>query len=152
NQAISNTGRITGWGSFSSGALTNNNLITFTGGFSTINGTVTNAAGKQIRVAYNPALFTGNVSNNGIFKNTSTTITFAGTYTENGTFISDPADNFFNNVNISSSGAWVGGVGDRFFVSGNFLNQSTNTTQWDTVAAELHLITGGDGDIFQVAG
>ncbi len=142
NQAISNTGRITGWGSFSGGTLTNNNLITFTGGFSTINANVTNAAGKQIRVAYNPALFTGNVTNSGIFKNTSTTITFAGTYTENGTFISDPADNFFSSVNIGEAGAWVGGIGDRFFISGDLLGSPTGKTSWQTKDAELHLIGG----------
>src|SRR5258706_3000549 len=125
--------------------------MTFSGGTSTINGNVTNSAGKQIRVAYSPAIFTGNVTNNGIFKSTSTTVTFAGTYTENGTFISDPADNFFRDVNIGPAGAWIGGIGDRFFVSGNFFNQSTST-QWNTDDAELHLLAGGDGDVLQVNG
>jgi hypothetical protein len=122
-----------------------------TGGFTTINGNVTNAATKQIRVAYNPALFTNNVVNNGIFKNTGTTITFAGTYTENGTFISDPADNFFNSVNIGPSGAWVGGVGDRFFVNGDLLGESTAKTAWQTADAELHFI-GGIRHILSVLG
>src|SRR5205085_5060132 len=131
NIALTNAAQISGYGTFRASSFTNNGSMTFSGGVSTINGNVTNSAGHQIRVAYNPAIFTGNVTNNGIFKNTSTTVTFAGTYTENGTFVSDPADNFFNNVNIGSSGAWLGGVGDRFFVSGDFLNQSTKTTQWD---------------------
>lgn len=149
---LANAGQISGYGSFRAGSFTNNGSMTFSGGASTINGGVTNSAAHQIRVAYTPALFTGNVVNNGIFKNTSTTITFAGTYVENGTFISDPADNFFNNVNIGPTGAWVGGHGDRFFVSGDFLNASTNVTQWNTAAAELHLISGGIGDRFQVSG
>src|SRR5678815_890166 len=123
---MNNTGRITGWGGYSASTLTNNGTVTFTGGFTTINGTVINSATRQIRVAYNPALFTGNVTISGIFKNTATTITFAGTYTENGTFISDPADNFFSSVNVGESGAWVGGVGDRFFLMGDLLSASKN--------------------------
>jgi fibronectin-binding autotransporter adhesin len=150
--ALTNAGQISGYGTFRAASFTNNGSMTFSGGTSTINGNVSNSAGKQIRVAYNPAIFTGNVTNNGIFKNTSTTVTFAGTYTENGTFISDPADNFFSSVNIGPGGAWVGGVGDRFFVSGDLLNHSTSATQWDTAAAELHLISGGAGDVLQVNG
>jgi len=149
--ALNNTGQISGFGTFRTGGLTNNGSVTLTGGFSTVMGNVTNAATRQIKVAYDPTLFTGNVTNNGIFKSTSTTVTFAGTYTENGTFISDPADNYFNDVNIAPAGAWIGGKGGRFLVSGDFINQSANSTQWDTVEAELHLITGA-GDIFAVNG
>jgi hypothetical protein len=140
--ALSNTGQISGFGTIRTGGLTNNGSVTLTGGFTTVIGNVTNNAGHQLKVAYNPAIFTGNVVNNGIFKNTSTTITFAGTYTENGTFISDPADNFFNNASIGGNGAWVGGFGDRFFVSGDLLNSSTNKSGWQTSEAELHF-TGG---------
>src|SRR5213075_2844674 len=104
-----------------------------------------------LRVAYNPALFTGNVINNGIFKNTSTTVTFAGTYTENGTYISDPADNFFNNVSIGPDGAWVGAQGDRFIVSGDLLNSSDNKTGWQTSNAELRF-TGATSHIVSVMG
>jgi hypothetical protein len=151
NQAMSNTGRLTGWGNFSAGSLVNNGLVTFTGGFTTINGTVINAATRQIRVAHNPALFTGNVTNNGIFKNTETTITFAGTYTENGTFISDPADNFFSSVSIGDEGAWVGGWGDRFFITGDLRSTSKARSSWQTNLAELHL-TGSVDHILSVAG
>src|SRR5207244_5484618 len=148
---LCNTVRITCFGSYATSMLTNNNLITFTGGFTTINGNVTNAATKQIRVAYNPALFTGNVTNNGIFKSTSTTVTFAGTYTENGTFISDPADNYFSSVNIGELGAWVGGFGDRFFVSGQLINRSINKLGWQTSDARLSLI-GGMAHLLSIAG
>jgi hypothetical protein len=151
NLAMNNTGRITGWGGYSASTLTNNGTVTFTGGFTTINGTVINSATRQIRVAYNPALFTGNVTNSGIFKNTATTITFAGTYTENGTFISDPADNFFSSVMIGEQGAWVGGVGDRFFVSGDLISRSGNKSGWQTSDAQLSLI-GGIEHLLSVAG
>jgi hypothetical protein len=151
NSALSNTGQISGFGTLRTGGLSNDGTITFTGGFTTINGDVTNLKNRQLRVAYNPALFTGTVTNGGTFKNTATTITFAGEYHENGTYISDPADNYFNNVNIAPTGAWVGGKGDRFFVSGDFRNQSTNSIQWDTAAAELHLLAGS-GDILAING
>ena len=148
---LSNTGQISGFGNFRTGGLTNNGSVTFTGGFTTVQGSVVNSPGKQIKIAYDPALFTGNVTNNGVVKTTSTTVTFSGTYTEAGTFISDPSDNYFSNVNIVSGGAWVGGAGDRFFVSGSFVNQSTNSQHWDTHSAELHLLAGA-ADEFAVNG
>jgi len=146
---INNTGQISGFGTIRTGGLANNGSVTLTGGFTTVNGSVVNSAGKQIKIAYNPALFTGAVTNNGIFKTTSTTVTFSGAYTENGTFISDPSDNYFSNVAIGASGAWMGGVGDRFFVSGDFVNHSANSIQWDTADAELHLLAG-TGDVLAV--
>jgi hypothetical protein len=113
---LSNTGQISGFGTLRSGGLTNNGSITFTGGFTNVFGNVTNAAGRQIKIAYNPALFSGTVTNNGIIKTTSTTATFSGTYIENGTLISDPSDNYFMDVTLG--GTWTGGVGDHFFVKG----------------------------------
>ena len=140
NNSIStfnNSGRISGYGTFTTNLWSNGGTMTFTGGFSTINGTLTNGATRKIEVANNPALFTGNVTNFGIFKSTKTSITFGGTYTENGTFISDPADNFFSDVKIGEQGAWVGGLGDRFFLSGDLLSSSTNKSGWQTAEAEL---------------
>lgn len=82
NQALSNASVIAGYGTLSTGGagLTNNGSITFTGGNTTVTGPVTNAAGKTIEVRLNPALFTGAVVNNGTFKVTGTTATFAGSY------------------------------------------------------------------------
>jgi len=115
---INNTGQISGFGTIRTGGLANNGSMTLTGGFSTVNGAVFNSAAKQIKIAYNPALFTGAVTNNGTFKTTSTTVTFSGSYTENGTFISDPSDNYFFDVFLNAPGSWTGGAGDRFFVKG----------------------------------
>ena len=61
--------------------------------FSTINGNVTNSTGKTLNIKYNPAIFTGNITNNGTIKTTSTTVTFTGNYTGN-TFITDPATQY----------------------------------------------------------
>ena len=150
--ALNNTGQISGFGTFSTGGLTNNGSVTLTGGFTTVNGNVTNAAGQQFRVAHNAALFTGNFTNNGTFKNTDATITFAGTYTENGIFNSDPADNFFSDLIVGESGALQGGVGDRFFVSGDLLSASTQNLLWDTRGAELRFSGGDAGHAFVIGG
>jgi hypothetical protein len=140
---ISNTGQISGYGVFRSGGLTNNGAITFAGGTSTINGPVTNASSRKVEVRYAPAVFTGNFTNNGIFKSTGASVTFTATYTENGQFISDPAENFFQNVLIGAAGAWTGGLGDRFIISGDLLSNSTSSQSWDTSTAELDFIGGG---------
>jgi hypothetical protein len=149
---FSNTGRVSGYGTFTANSWNNGGTMTFTGGFTTINGDVTNGTSqRKIEVAHNAALFTGNVINNGVFKNTEATITFAGTYTENGLYISDPADNFFSSVSIGDGGAWVGGWGDRFFVSGDLKSTSKARLDWQTNEAELHLI-GGVDHLMSIAG
>jgi fibronectin-binding autotransporter adhesin len=84
NFSLLNTGQITGFGTFRSGALTNNGTITLTGGLSFIaSPSVVNSAGNTIFVQYNPAIFTGLVTNNGTFKVTSTTASFGGGFTGN---------------------------------------------------------------------
>ncbi len=140
---ISNTGQISGYGIFRSGGLTNNGEITFAGGTSTVNGNVVNAVGKKAQVRYAPAVFTGNFTNNGIFKSTGASVTFTGIYSENGQFISDPAENYFNDVVIGSGGAWSGGVGDRFIVGGDLMNGSSAKEAWETSLAELSFAGGG---------
>jgi autotransporter-associated beta strand protein len=76
------SGQISGWGIFRTGGsgLDNNGSITFSGGLTTVNGPVTNENGKTITVAYNPAIFTGLVTNagTGTFNVLNTTVVFAG--------------------------------------------------------------------------
>jgi len=117
--------------------------MTLTGGTTTVNGNVTNEVGANLKVAHNPAIFTGNVVNQGTVKTTQTTVTFAGNYTEQGTFISDPSNNYFTNVAIDANGYWTGGVGDNFFISGNFVNNSLQNLLWNTDAASLFLNGSG---------
>ena len=84
NHPLNNTstGQISGWGTFATGGtgLDNNGSITFSGGLTTVNGPLTNENGKTIVVAYNPAIFTGLVTNTGTgtFNVISTTVVFAG--------------------------------------------------------------------------
>ena len=42
-----------------------------------------------------------------------TPVTFTGTYTENGTFVSDPADNYFTDLIVGTNGRLTGGTQQR---------------------------------------
>ncbi len=142
--AFSSTGQISGHGNLRTGGLTNAGSITLTGGNSTVTGDVTNQVGHQIEIAQDAALFTGDIVNEGVFKTTNTTVSFAGSYTENGGFISDPSDNYFTDITLGTTGYWVGGEGDRFFVSGDLLSSSEVSVLWNTTDAELIFQAGTD--------
>ena len=148
---LNNTGQISGYGVVRTGGLTNNGSITLTGGTTTVNGDVTNEAGKTLTIAYNPAIFTGNVVNNGTVKSTGTTVTFTGNFTENGAYISDPSTQNFTNLTIGSSGYLSGGSGDTWLVSGNFVNNSTQNTLWNTALSTLEF-NGSGAHLLDLAG
>lgn len=75
---LNNTGQVSGFGTLAASSMTNAGSMTFMGGLSVVNGPLVNNATKTIRVQYNPAIFTGFVTNNGNFIVTATTATFAG--------------------------------------------------------------------------
>ncbi len=147
--ALSNSGEITGYGTFRSGGLTNYNAVTFTGATSTINGPVTNASSGTINIFYNPAIFTGNVVNDGYVKTTSTTVTWAGGFTNNGTYHSDPAQNYFSSLANGAAGQVLGGAGDGFFVTGPL---ATNAGDIDLGETSTMVIDNGAGILSQSAG
>jgi hypothetical protein len=147
--ALSNSARITGYGTFRSGGLTNYSVITFSGATSTVNGAVTNASGGSISVSYNPAIFTGNVINNGYVKTTSTTATWAGGFTNNGTYHSDPAQNYFASLANGATGLLLGAAGDGFFITGPL---ATNAGQIDLGGTSTMVVNSGTGVLSQSAG
>jgi hypothetical protein len=151
NRALNNNGNISGFGTFRASHWRNAGRMTFAGGHSTIVGSVHNNAGQRIEIAHSSALFTGNVTNFGVFKTTGASVTFAGLYVENGSYISDPSDNYFNDLILGATGYLIGGLGDRFFVAGDFLNQSTRNALWDTDEARLSF-NGGGNHLLQLAG
>lgn len=147
-QTLSNNGHIVGYGVVSTGGLSNTGNMTLTGGTTTVNGNVTNGASGKIEIAHNPAIFTGDVVNNGVFKLTNTNVTFAGTYTENGAFISDPSVSNFTNMVIGSGGYLVGGAGDEWHITGNFENHSLQNVLWSTMDASLFLDGSGVKNLY----
>jgi len=142
--ALDNDGQISGHGILRAGGLTNDGSVTLTGGSTTVNGNVTNSAGRTIEAIGDAVLFTGNVTNFGLFKNSGASVTFAATYLENGTYFSDPADNYFNDIVLGESGSLIGGAGDRFFVANDLLSVSFMDTMWSTGEAELILQSSAD--------
>ncbi len=153
NNPVANNAQISGYGTFRTGGLTNSGTMTLSGGTTTVTGNVTNLSGGKVTVAYNPAIFTGNVVNNvgGEFKITDTTVTFAGTLTNLGGYISDPATTFAKDIFIGPDGYLVGGAGDKWILSNNFVNESAQNTLWSTGAAYLGFVASGtdtDHDLF----
>ncbi len=111
-------------------------------------GTV-NVSGSGTRI------FNGNVTNQGTFKITDTQVQFNGTFTNSGAYISDPSTNQFNNLVVGPEGYLVGGSGDTFIITGDFLNASTQSTLWNTTKAELIFAEselGNSEHILQLAG
>jgi len=86
---------------------------------------------------------TGNVTNTGMVKTTNTDVTWNGTFTNNGVYVSDPSTQTFSDLSVGTGGYLVAGAGDVFRVSGNFDNQSTQNTDWDTAAATLQFTGTG---------
>ncbi len=148
---VGSTGQVSGYGIIRTGGLSNNGIMTLTGGLTTVNGPVTNQASGNINVAYNPAIFAGNVANYGTVKNTQTTITWAGTFTNSGAYLSDPGTQYFTDLIISPTGYLQGGVEDKWSLSGNFQNQSTQNTLWNTRLSDL-AFTGGSGHQLYIPG
>ena len=146
--ALSNSGQISGYGTIRTGGLTNHNSITLTGATSTVNGAVTNASGGSISVSYNPAIFTGAVVNNGFVKSTGTTVTWAGGFTNNATYLSDPATNYFSSLANNAGGLVKGGNGDQFFVTGPL----TNAGQIDLGGSSQMSVNNGAGLLAQSGG
>jgi len=145
---LNSAGRIVGYGVLATGGLSNSGNMMLSGGTATVNGNVTNAVTGKIEVAYSPAVFTGDVVNYGQFKTTQTNVAFAGSYTEHGSFISDPSNNAFTDVVIAADGYWTGGAGDNFLISGNFENHSLQNTLWNTGAASLVLNGTAPQDLY----
>jgi len=71
-------------------------------------------------------------------------VTFNGTLTNNGVYISDPATTYATNITIGSGGYFVGGLGDQWILSNDFENRSAQNTLWNTGASYLGFISGAD--------
>jgi len=153
NIALTNAGSISGYGVLRAGGLTNNSQITFTGGTATVNGAITNTSGATLSVEYSTALFNGPVTNNagGTVKTISGNTVWAGGFTNNGTLITDPSTNVFTDLVIGSTGSISASAGDQYLVSGNFINNSTQTGTWNTSGATL-TFQGGVSHQLSVAG
>ncbi len=124
-------------GTLTTAVLINDGTFNYSGGEADVNltnnGTM-NVQGGGTRTIY------GDVTNNGLIKTWSTELAVTGTFTDNGSYVSDPADNRFKTIKIGRQGLLKGGRGDRFFVEEDLLSESQRDVDWDTVEAELHFL------------
>ena len=70
---------------------------------------------------------------------TNTVAKFTGTLTNEGAYVSNGSDNYFTSLSVSSSGYLQAAAGDRFFVSGNLISSSTQSTAWSTNSCRIAL-------------
>ena len=135
-------------GEVRAGVVNNAGVIDYAGGklFADVvnNGTL-NLRGGGVRTVY------GNVTNNGRIKTWDTAFRYTGAFTNNGTYSSDPADNFFTDLTVGEAGVLTGGADDRFIVSGDFRSRSTRGADWDTARAQL-LLRGSPSHVLSVTG
>lgn len=130
-----------------SGGITNNDTLNYSGGI--FNAAITNngnfnLSGPGTRVVQ------GDVINNGTIKTTETSIQYLGTFTNNGSYISDPSTQYFKNLIIGENGYLQGGAGDRWVISGDFTSNSSSNL-WDTAQADLEFSGNGEHD-FEFSG
>jgi hypothetical protein len=132
--------------SLSGGSLAASNMdvdaggtLNYTGGSLSLDsgsGTLTNAGQVDLSGAGTRTV-DANVVNNGNFKVTDTTVSYTGSFTNNGGYHSDPSTNLFTSLTVGLNGYLTGGLGDVFQMQGNYFNQSTQYTLWDTSKASL---------------
>lgn len=132
-------------GFLKAGSIVNNGAFSYSGG--TLEAGITNNASFSLS-GNGTRTVNGDVTNNGTFKVTNTSPIFTGTFTNNGTYISDPAVNRFYNLIITQNGYLKGGIDDQFLISKDFLNYSTNTL-WNTSDALLGFEGGGQHTLYQ---
>jgi hypothetical protein len=123
----------TGVYNYSGGSLTAGNIVN-NGDF--------NLSGAGTRTV------NGDFTNNGTVKTTDTIVNFTGTFTNNGTYFSDPSDNYFNDLVIGNTGYLLGGVGDSFFIDGDFTNNSLQDSLWDTTNSYLGFTGAGQHNFY----
>ena len=115
---------LNGQGFGTAGGLTNYGIITVAGGSGlTVNGTMLNAVGATLTVDHSAANFVGGFTNNGVF-------------------VSDPSSLSFTTLTEGNTGVQLAAPGDRYIVTGDFLNHSTRNTLWNTSGATLDFADG----------
>ena len=119
--------------------VTNNSFLTSTGaGRFNSDANLTVQSGKTLNAS--GATFTN--SNLGTVNVLAGATANWGDFTNNGVYKSDPSTQTFNNLTVGSTGSIQAQAGDLYKVSGNFTNNSTQNTAWNTSAATLAFFTG----------
>jgi lipopolysaccharide export system protein LptA len=109
-------------------------------------GTIRIGDGGTFNVLNTFTKVTGDVVDEGMVKTTKATVTWNGSFINAGAYISDHASQTFIDLTVVSpppnKGYFRGASQDLFIIKNDFINKSTNTTDWDTAAATLKFVTG----------
>ncbi len=152
SQAITNNGTISGYGVFTAAGLANNRTILVAGGTATYNTAVVNNLGGTIAIDNTTAVFNDAVTNDGTITTHFGNASYAGTFTNNGTVISDPSTQTFTGDLVEgTTGVIQAAAGDRYVVEGGFLNHSTQNASWNTTGAILEFAAGGASALHTLA-
>ncbi|MBU4459324.1 MAG: hypothetical protein KJ579_02050 [Verrucomicrobia bacterium] len=124
---LTNSGVLTGYGTFKAVATYNLGAATFSGGTVAVHGQYVNASGQTTTCDRVVARFHGAATNFGNFKNAGGEVTFLDAFYNNGSFDSDPATNVFADLALGPDGAMTGDTQDVWRVGGAFDGATTNT-------------------------
>ncbi len=143
------------------GGVVNNDTFKFFGGL--VKGKVTNNGNFMVLIPDpdlnipNPAarMVSGDFINNkgGVVSVIGTNVTFTKEFQNNGKYECTLSSSKFKNLTIKTDGFIKAGegIGDYFAVSGNFINESTRKSDWNTQWAEIKF-TGAGTHYFKTGG
>jgi autotransporter-associated beta strand protein len=121
-------------GQVQAGEIVNRGVFNYSGGPVTAN--LTNLGAVNLGDT-GQRVIDGNVVNQGSFNVNYTSAAYTGTFTNNGAYVGNASTHQFGNLTIGANGYLVGGAQDRFIVTGDFLNASTQKTLWNTSRSAL---------------
>ncbi len=143
--ANSVTGMILGAGTLKTGGLTSAGSISLADSPSSVFGSLTTTTGGTVTVTNNTTTFFGAVTigSGSTFTVNHGTARFLNTFTNSGTFVSDPSTLIFTSATVNSTGTIEASAGDLYQVSGNLANSSTQSSTWNAAGATLDFNGGG---------
>lgn len=119
--------------------IQSNGSMLVSGGTTTITAPLNNIGGATIAIASDGKIhITGTTANWGNFIN-------------NGVLISDPSTQTFGDLTVAPAAYIQAAAGDKYQVKGNFINNSTQNTSWNTTAATLAFLTNGTSTVHSLA-
>ncbi len=132
-------------GIFRTGPLTNFGEVNLRAGTVEVSGDIANKRSGRLNI-FHDVTFPGNTTNEGTIKTTGATVTWGGTFTNHGAYISDPSRQTFNNLVVGESGYLVGYSQDLFTILGDLEIHSTQNQLWNTDRAILKFMTAYQSD------
>jgi hypothetical protein len=120
-----------------------NGTFTLEGGATANIGSVGLLNGGQLQIRGKGGTINGDVTNTGTVTTRATNVTFNGTFTNSGNFSSQQSTQRFGTLVNTATGSMQGLFGDRFVVTGDFLNHSTQATTWSTAQSVLEFAASG---------